>query len=86
VGDLALPRPHGAGDLRRRPVLEEVEDREQPAEDGEGDAERRELRPAQMADDGSVDEDVERLGGERAERERREPDDLPIVRRAEADS
>jgi hypothetical protein len=39
-----------------------------------------------VADDRRVDEEVERLGGERAECERREPDDLPIVRRAERDS
>jgi hypothetical protein len=35
-----------------------------------------------MAEDRRVDEDVQRLGGERAECECREPDDLAIVRRA----
>ena len=69
---LLLPRPARARDLRGRPVLEEVEDRERPAEDGERDAERRELVSPEMADDRGVDEQVERLGGERAQRRKRE--------------
>ena len=36
-----------------------------------------------MPDDRGVDQDVERLGGERAERRKREPKDLAVVRRAE---
>ena len=39
-----------------------------PREHRRRDPERRELRPAEMADDRRVDEEVERLGGERAER------------------
>jgi hypothetical protein len=32
-----------------------------------------------VPDDGCVDEHVERLGRERAERRHREPEDLPVV-------
>ena len=37
-----------------------------------------------MADDRGVDEDVERLRGERPERRDREPQDLAVVRRSGA--
>jgi hypothetical protein len=37
-----------------------------------------------VADDGGVGEDVQRLRGERAEGRQRQPEDLPVVRRAEA--
>jgi hypothetical protein len=37
-----------------------------------------------VPDDGGVDEEVERLGGERPERRRREPEDLAVVRGAES--
>jgi hypothetical protein len=67
-----------------RSVREEVEDRERPGEDGSGEPERCELRAAEVADDRGVDEDVQRLGGERAERRQRQPQDLLVVRRAEA--
>ena len=63
----------------RRPVGEEVEDREGAREHGARKAERRDLRPAEMADDCRVGEDVQRLGRERAERRQREADDLAIV-------
>ncbi len=76
---LGLSGSARAGDLRGRPVLEEVEDREGAAEDGRGDPERGELRPSQVADDGRVDEQVERLGGERAQRGNRELEDLAVV-------
>ena len=69
---LLLPRTAGTRDLRGRPVLEEVEDRERPAEDREGDAERRELRAPEVTDDRGVDEEVERLRRERAQRRERE--------------
>ena len=49
------------------------------------DAERRELRAAEMADDRGVGEHVERLGGERAQREPGEPQDLAVVARPERD-
>ena len=78
---LVLPaRARRARDDRRRPVREEVEDRECAREDGAGEAERRDLRPAEMTDDRGVGEDVQRLGRQRAERRQREPDDLAIVR------
>ena len=76
---LRLSRSAGARDLRGRPVLQEVEDREDAAEDGERDAERRELRPAEVADDRGVDEEVERLRRERAQRRKREAEDLAVV-------
>ena len=80
---LLLARAAGARDLGGRPVLEEVEDREEPAEDRERDAERGELRAAEVADDRGVDEQVERLRRERAERRERQPEDLPVVPRPE---
>ena len=49
----------------------------------ERDAERRELRAAEVPDDRRVDEEVERLGRERAQRREREPDDLAVVLRPE---
>ena len=78
---LVLPaRARGARHDRRRPVREEVEDRERAGEDGAGEAERRDLRPAEVTDDRRVGEDVQRLGRQRAERRQRETDDLAIVR------
>ena len=74
-----LPGAARPRDLRGRPVLEEVEDREGAAEDRERDAERSELRPAEVADDRGVDEEVERLRRECAQRREREPDDLAVV-------
>jgi hypothetical protein len=53
---------------RRRAVREEVEDRERAREDGAGEAERSDLRPAEVADDRGVCEYVQRLRCERAER------------------
>ena len=79
VRDRRLPRSRGAPDLRRRPVLEEVEDAEETAEDDGRDPERRQLGPAEVADDRRVDEEIERLGGQRAERRHREPQDLAVV-------
>ena len=72
-------RPRRPRDLRRRAVLEEVEHREHRQRGG-GDAEGGELRPAEVADDGGVDEDVERLRCERAERGNRKAEDLAVVR------
>ena len=63
------------------PYAEEVEDRERPAEHEPGDPERCELRPPEMADDRGVDEDEGRLGGERAEGQDGEAEDLAVVRR-----
>ena len=69
-------------DLRRRPVGEEVEDGERGRQHRRRDRERGELRRAEVADDRGVDEHVERLGGERAERRHGEPEDLAVVGRA----
>ena len=80
---LLLPRSAGASDLGRRPVLEEVEDGKKPAEQRERDAECGELRSSEVADDRGVDEEVERLGRERAQRGKREPQDLAVVPRPE---
>ena len=43
---------------------------------GRGERERRELRRAEVADDRGVDQQVERLGRQRAERGQREAQDL----------
>ena len=68
-----------AGDRCRRRVREEVEDGERRGEDGARDGEPGELAGAELADDRSVDEDVERLGRERPERRERQPPDLGVV-------
>ena len=77
---LVLARARRAGDHRRRPVGEEVEDREGAGEDDTGEAERGELRAAQVADDRRVRQDVERLGRKRPEGRQRQAQDLAIVR------
>ena len=83
IRDPPLARPGGAPHLRRRPVLEEVEEAEEPREDRCRDRERRQLRPAEMTDDRRVDEDVERLRGERTEGGEGETEDLAVVLGAE---
>jgi hypothetical protein len=65
-------------DLRGRPVGEEVAQRDDRAEDAPGQGERRELRRAEVADDRRVGQEVERLGGQRAQRGDREPQDLAV--------
>ena len=42
-----------------------------------------ELRRPQVTDDGRVDQHVQRLGGQRAERGDGQPEDLAVMRRAE---
>ena len=76
---LLLPGAVQARDARRGAVGEEVEDRERGGQRGRRDRERRELERAEMADDRGVDEQVERLGGQRAERGHGEPEDLAVV-------
>jgi len=66
-------------DVRGRAVGQEVEDREGGGEDRRGDRQRRELRRAEVPDDRRVDEQVQRLGRERAERRQGEPQDLAVV-------
>jgi hypothetical protein len=76
-------------DMRGRRVGEEVAQRDDGRQQRRGERERGELRRAEMADDRRVGEQVQRLGGERAERRQREAQDLAVVRRAtqqEADS
>jgi hypothetical protein len=79
---LRLPGAVQPRDLRRGAVGEEVEDRERGGQDGRGDGERGQLGRAEMADDRGVDEHVEGLGRERAERRDREQPDLAVVRGA----
>ena len=57
-----------AGDLGGGGVAQEIEDAEERRQHGTGQAERGELVDAQVPDDRRVGQDVERLGGERAER------------------
>jgi hypothetical protein len=79
-----LPRAGSrcARHLRGRPVGEEVEHREDAAEQEPGDPERRQLLRPQMADDRRIREREQRLGRERAEGEHSQPENLPVVRRA----
>ena len=65
------------------PVLQEVEDGEDATQHCERDPERRELLAAQVPDDGRVDEEVQRLGSERAQRRKRETGDLAVVLRTQ---
>jgi hypothetical protein len=57
--------------LRGGAVGEEVEDRDRARGQRSGDRERAELRRAEVPDDRRVDQDVERLCGERPERGQR---------------
>ena len=83
-GLLLAPRAVQARDLRGRAVGEEVEDRERRREHGRGDRERRELRRPEVPDDRRVDEHVQRLGGQRAERRARRARRCAVVARARA--
>ena len=69
-----------AGDLRGGAVGEEVEDREAGREHRRRDRQRGELRRAQVADDRRVDQHVERLGRERAQRRDGEGEDFAVER------
>jgi len=81
-GVLVPARSRRARHDRRRPVREEVEDRERAREHCPGEPERGDLRTAEMADNRGVREHVEGLRGERSERGQREPEDLAVVWRA----
>jgi hypothetical protein len=81
-GVLVATGPVQARDLRGRAVGEEVEDRERRRHHRRGDRQRRELGRAEVADDRGVDEHVERLGRERAQRGQGEREDLAVVGRA----
>ena len=64
---------------RGRPVGQEDAERDERREHGRGERQRRELRRAEVADDRGVDQQVQRLGGQRAERGQREAQDLAVV-------
>jgi hypothetical protein len=66
--------------LGGRAVGEEVEEGERAGEQRRGDGQRGQRRRAEVPDDRRVDEDVERLRRQRAERGQREPQDLAVVR------
>jgi hypothetical protein len=78
-GTLLLAGAGRPGDDRRRAVREEVEHRERASQDRPGETERSQLRTPEMPDDAGVDEDVERLRGERAEGREGQAEDLPVV-------
>ena len=78
-GLVSAPGAVQAGDVRGRAVGQEVEDRERGVEHGRGDRERGELRRPEVPDDRRVDEHVQRLGGERAERGQGEREDPAVV-------
>src|SRR5262249_27455587 len=73
----------GTGADGGRAGREEVEDREGAGEDGRGEAEGGDLGPTEVTDDRRVDQDVQRLGRERAEGRQRQADDLAVVRGTE---
>jgi hypothetical protein len=70
-------------DVGGRAVGEEVEDREGGGEHRRRDREGGELRRPEVPDDRGVDEHVQRLGGERAERGHGEGEDPAVVRGAQ---
>ena len=79
VGGLAVVAgPDEAGHRRGGAVGEEDEDRVERGQHGVGDGQAGELRGAEVADDGGVGEDVERLGDERPEGGQGQADDLPV--------
>jgi hypothetical protein len=82
-GDLAGVRlPAGAvqpRDVGGRGVGEEVAQCDDGRQQRSGERERRELRRAEMADDRRVGEQVQRLGGERAEGGKGQAQDLAVV-------
>lgn len=68
-----------SGDCGRGGVGQEDEDAHRGDEEGRSDAETGQLCRAEMADDGGVDHQEERLGDERAEGRNSQRDDLAIV-------
>ena len=67
---------------RGRPVGQEDAQRDEVRQHRRGQRQRRELRRAEMADDRGVDQQVQRLGGQRPEGGQREAQDLAVVGRA----
>ena len=72
-----------AGDLGGGPVGQEVEEREGADDQRARDGQRGQLLGAEVPDHRGVDEQVERLGGQRAEGGQGEREDLSVVRRAQ---
>ena len=67
-----------AGDPLGGAVGEEVAAGDDERENGCGERQAAELRRAEPSDDGGVDEHVQRLDGERAERRDGQPEDLAV--------
>ena len=83
AGAGGVARAVQARDLGRRPVREKEAQRDERREHRGGDRERRELDRPEVPDDRRVDEQVQRLGRERAERGDRKTADLAIVGRSQ---
>ena len=78
-GVRVAPRAVQPRHARRRPVGQEDAQRDDVRQHRRRERERRELRRAEVADDRGVDQQVQRLGGERAEGGQRQPQDLAVV-------
>ena len=68
-----------AGDARGGAVGEEHAEPDGGLQHHGGDAEPGQRGGAEVADDGRVGEQEQRLGGQRQERGDREPEDLPVL-------
>src|SRR4051794_21087763 len=68
-----------AGDPRRRPVGQEVAQRDERRKDRRSQRQRGQLDRPQVPDDRRVDQQVERLCGQRSERREGQPEDLAVV-------
>jgi hypothetical protein len=77
TADVARPQP--SRDAGRGAVGEEDADPDDGLQHDRGDAEAGELRGAEVADDGGVGEQEERLGDQRQEGRDGEPEDLPVL-------
>ena len=73
-----VARPEVARDARRGAVREEDTEPDDGLEDHRGDAQARELRGAEVTDDGGVREQEQRLGDEGEEGGHRESQDLAV--------
>ena len=77
---LRVAGTHPPGDGGRGAVGEEDAQADQGAEHRRGDPEPGQLRGAEVADDGGVGEEEERLGHQGEEGRNRQPHDLAVVR------
>jgi hypothetical protein len=69
-------------DVRGRRVGQEVAQGDDGRQERRGQRERRQLPGSEVADDGGIDEQVQGLGRERAQRREGETQDLAVVGRA----